>query len=393
MKFKFSFLAVISSLFAITTNAQIPSGPPTLQLPKAPGQVLPVNGSIYKIKNVNSGRYAQTANASTENGATIHLYDNRDDAHFKWKAIAVKDGYKFQNVHSNKFLAIIGGSKEIYGALCQWDDAGQPDINWKLEKASTGYKLKNKNSNLLAAVEGGSKNNEAKLIQWNDAGQPDIVWQFELVKQTDPPKPPAPSTGKKILVDIVLNNMGVSEATRNRVDNGDCKRIFGIIKTEIWELNEDNEKKTMLASYNNMSQKVFNQLNYQSPPPVAFSFYQEKPGNTEMSHVTYNISESLLQQRKIMLVVKTNVGTRHKDNDFATYDCLKMEDEKESTFILDMAAISGAMGDKGQTIQVNTDQASSGRSMHIQDMVIPFAIFQNTDDTHKIWINISFKKK
>ncbi|MEP6713345.1 MAG: RICIN domain-containing protein, partial [Ferruginibacter sp.] len=45
-----------------------------------------VNGAVYKIKNVASGRYAQTGYASPENGATIHLYDNQDAGHFNWKA-------------------------------------------------------------------------------------------------------------------------------------------------------------------------------------------------------------------------------------------------------------------------------------------------------------------
>lgn len=399
MKFKLRFLTALSSLFTISASAQISSGPGTLQLPKPPGQVQPVNGSVYKIKNVNSGRYAQTANASTENGATLHLYDNSNDDHFKWNTIVVKDGYyKFQNVRSKKFLAVLGGSKDVYGILCQWDDTGQPDINWKLEKAASGYKLKNKNSNLFAAVEGGSKNNEAKLVQWNDAGQPDILWQFELVKQQPgSPTTPAPSTGKKVLVDVILNSIAVSESTRNRIDNGDCKRIFGTILTELWELDENNEMKNKLGSYNNMQQAVYVQKNYQSPPPIALSFYQDNvsnAGNNEMGKVTYNIPEALLLQKRVMLVVKTNIGTRHKDNNFATYDCLKMEKEIQSTFILGTGTGNKYLleGTDGQ-IQVNTDQASSGRNMHIQDMIIPFAIFQNTDDTHKIWVKLSCVKK
>jgi hypothetical protein len=139
------------------------------------------NGAIYKIMNTNSMRYAQTGYASKDAGATIHLFDNRDEAHFKWKAIAQGSNYyKFQNIHSNLYLGVEGSSKTNYGKIIQKMDDGSPDLLWKLNAVANPFKLLNYHSNRYLAVEGGSKENGALLIQWDDNGQKDILWQFEL---------------------------------------------------------------------------------------------------------------------------------------------------------------------------------------------------------------------
>src|SRR5690606_13256114 len=196
--------------------------------------------------------------------------------------------------------------------------------------------------------------------------------------------------GKLVLFDVMLNSIGVSESTRNKVDNGDCKRVFGAVKTELWEMDDRNNKVRRINPYNNMADLVYLQEDYKSPAPVAYSCHQERGSTVEMGKVTYNIPEELLKQKKLMLIVRTNLGTRHKDNDFATYDALRMAKEKESTFVLDGSILTGQTD---KTIQVNTDPAASNRAMHVQDFVIPFAVFQRTDDTHNIWLNMTVTKK
>ena len=136
-----------------------------------------------------------------------------------------------------------------------------------------------------------------------------------------------------------------------------------------------------------MSELLYQQTNFRNPPTAALSKYQDNINSTvQMSKVTYNIPENLLINKRLMLVVKTNVGSRHKDNDFASYDALKMKEEVQSTFILDNRAT------RTETIETITDLSSSTRDMHFLDTMIPFAIFQKTDDTHKIWVKISCKK-
>jgi len=346
------------------------------------------DGENVKIKNVHAGKYAAPKDVSTLANAKIVLYNNRNDAWFSWKAIAVRDGYfKFQNLHTNLFLGILNGSKSQYGFLCQ-KTGNSADLQWKLIKTSTGFKLMNKNSNLYAAVEGGSKNNYASLIQWSDVAQPDIIWQFEATGSSS-----STAGGKKVLFDVVLNYLAVSEATRNRIDNGDCKRIFGQVSTELWELDENNEMKTKLRSYNNVPEMIYNQTNYQGPPTAALSYYQDNPSasnNSQIGKVTYNIPESLLKEKRVMLIVKTYLGTRHKDNDFASYDALRMAEEKQSSYILDYRS------SRSETIEVITDLAAvsdgSKAAMFLVGHIIPSAVFARADDTHKIWVKFSCKR-
>lgn len=377
---KFSVLPTLFILLAFTTQAQLK------------------DGEIVRIKNIKSGKYAKPT-SPTVGGPDVNrqiiLFTRSEEAGMKWKAIAVTGGYfKFQNVETNKFLGVLNRSKEQYGFLCLKNEMiprplnvtpiNNEDLYWQLEKTTTGYKLKNKNSGLLAAVEGGGINNNSKLIQWGDQGQPDIEWQFETVGTTN-----STATGKKVLFDVVLNYIAVSEATRNQVDNGDCRRVFGQVSTELWELDENNEMKTRLRSYNNMSELVYNQTNYQGPPTAGLSYHQDNrtaSNNSQMGKVTYNIPESLLKEKKLMLLVKTFLGTRHKDNDFASFDALKMATEKTDTYILDYRAT------RTETIEAITDLANTNQSMNLINLIIPFSNFARADDTHKLWVKFSCKR-
>lgn len=342
------------------------------------------DGEVVKLKNVASGKYVIPKDVSTAANASACLMSNRNDAWFTWKVIAAGGGYyKLQNMHTNMMLGVLNGSKEEYGFICQKNSGNQADLQWKPIRTATGFKLQNKNSGLYAAVEGGSKNSNALLIQWSDNGQPDITWQFETINTSDPA-----TGGKKVLFDVVLNYIAVSEATRNRIDNGDCKRVFGQVSTELWELDENNEMKTRLRSYNNMPELIYNQTNYQGPPTAALSYYQDDrnaSSNSQMGKVTYNIPEKLLKDKKLMLVVKTNLGTRHKDNDFASYDALKMKEEVQTTYILDYRI------SRPETIETITDLADTNKAMNLFNLVIPFSVFAHADDTHKLWVRFTCK--
>lgn len=343
------------------------------------------DGDIVKIKNLNAGKYVIPKDVSTMADAHAILMSNRSDAWFTWKVISVPGGfYKFQNMHTNLFLGIRGGSKETYGFVTQKDPGAQVDLQWKLVKTTKGYKIKNKNSNHFIAVEGGSTANNALLIQWTDNGQADIEWQFETVGTGN-----STAAGKKILYDVTLNYIAVSEATRDRIDNGDCRRVFGQVSTELWELDENNEMKTRLRSYNNMSELLYNQTNMDSPPTAGLSYHQDNrnaSANSQMGKVTYNIPESLLKEKKLMLIVKTFIGTRHKDHDIASYDALRMSEESSSSYILDYRATRTEM------IEAITDVAAAGKPMYLANLVLPGAGFSRADDTHKLWVKFSCKR-
>jgi hypothetical protein len=135
-----------------------------------------------------------------------------------------------------------------------------------------------------------------------------------------------------------------------------------------------------------MPEQIFNQTNYQGPPTAALSYYQDNrtaSENNTMGKVTYNIPESLLNEKKLMLVIKTHLGTRHKDNDFASYDALRMSEETQHTYILNSS------GKLSETIQTITSNATTNRNMNLVNLVIPFSVFVNADDTHNIWVKFS----
>ena len=373
------------------------------------------NGDLVRIKNVKSGMYAQPDSKSRINNVNsvpvnsnpptteknrlitinpinlrqvndeeILLYDfNEDDAQF-WKVMAQKNGYyKFQNVNSSKFLSNNDDLNALNSPLQQRSDGDYPDLLWKLIKSGNGFKLKNKNNNLVAGVKEGAKEIKDVLIQKKDIAQSDIIWQFEVPNSKTPT-----ASGKKVLFDVILNYLAVSEATRNRIDNGDCKRIFGFVSTELWQLDENNEMIAKLRSYNNMPEVIYNQTNYKNPPTAALSYYQDNRSasdNRQMGKVTYNLPESLLKEKKLMLIIKTYLGTRHKDNDFASYDALKMNEEVQNTYILDYR------NTRSEIIETITDLANTNQNMVLLNFVIPYPTFGRADDTHKIWLRFSTK--
>ncbi|GEM_PF-2815499 len=192
-----------------------------------------------------------------------------------------------------------------------------------------------------------------------------------------------------VFLDIDLNYFSVSETTRNRIDNGDCKRVFGQITCQLWGLDEHNNKIKAYSPYDRKSTRIFDQNDKDAPPPIALSHYQSNTSvaaNEVMNSLTFNVPSVLLETGKIMLVVRIQLGTRHKDNDFASYDFLCMEQPIERSFVLNSTY-------KKIDIKTNTNEKYSGRDLHINDMTIPFAVFRRTDDTHNIWVHLTCKPK
>lgn len=343
------------------------------------------NGEIVKIKNVISSKYAAPRPIEpgfSNNNIKVMLFSNADDNRFNWEVIAVSGGYyMFKNVQSNLILSVSDNNGLLDNANILQRDVRSSASLWSLIKTTKGFNVKNKLSGHLLST----TNN--MLIQQSTINSNGIInreWQFETVGSGN-----AAATGNKILFDITLNYIAVAEATRERIDNGDCRRIFGQVSTELWELDENNEMKTRLRSYNNMPEVLYQQSNYSNPPTAGVSYYQDNRTATsanQMGKVVYNIPENLLRKHKIMLVVKTNLGSRHKDNDFASYDALKMKEEIQNTYILD------SRKSRSEIIQSFTDLTAHPDNMHFSGFSIPSQTFQRTDDTHKMWVVFTCRK-
>lgn len=344
------------------------------------------NDALVIINNL-SNHSTIIANGPIPNVQALGYPSGTTGISFNWRVIVLPGNYyQFRNRENNLYLGTLNrtGKQNLFVAQQEGNPRQQDDITWSLIRTTRGFKIKNKKTNLVIAIGRRRSDGMSELVQVRDDGGADKEWQFITIGSGA-----SEVGGNKVLFDVVLNYIAVSEATRNRIDNGDCRRVFGEVITELWELDVNNEKKTKLRSYENMPELIFQETNYNNPPTAGLSYYQDDRTaavNNQMGKVTYNIPDSLLINRKIMLIVKTNLGTRHKDNDFASFDALKMKEQIVSTFI-----VNGQK--KTETIQSITDLNSSDRNMGLSSgYSIPGNNFQHTDDTHKIWVTFTCKK-
>ena len=110
---------------------------------------------------------------------------------------------------------------------------------------------------------------------------------------------------KKVLYDIKLNYIAVAEATRNRIDNGDCKRVGGSIFCNMFEIDNSNQKIAPIETYENGKNSLFldggrrtNELR-----PFGLSYFEDRLDTPEMSKITFNVPEHLLINRDRKSVV------------------------------------------------------------------------------------------
>lgn len=348
------------------------------------------NGDIVNIKNTGSGKYVMAKGFAVDSAIVQGRLNSSNAIFGQWKVIALPGGfYMFQTKMYGYYLGIkpVEGAGNGYIIQRLRSAAVQDELCWSLIRTTGGYQLKNKKNKRILGVEAPLTQEHAKLVHTINSNPPGKDWVFTSASASADPA--TANTGRKVLYDIVLNSIAVSEATRNRIDNGDCRRVFGQIKTEVWELDENNQKKRRIPAYENMAEYIYNQLNYVSAPTEGLSYYQDNradAANNVMGKVTYNIPEDMLNNRKIMLVVKTYLGSRHKDSDLSSFDAVKMKQEIQSTYILDNR------NSRAETIQGITER-------YFNDMIltgsppISKSLFQQGDDTHKFWITVTCKKQ
>jgi hypothetical protein len=367
------FIQVLAAIAPVVVNAQL------------------TNGDFVTIKNASSGKFVKAKGFGVDS-AIVHGTLNASSFIFsQWKVIALPGNiYMFQTRMNRNYIGIKSTEAPGDGYVVQRGrtSTNLAEISWSLLRTASGYQLKNVKSKQLLGVEGVLTQENGNLVHTTNANSVGKSWVFTSVPSTTGGGT-TQNQERKVLFDVVLNYIAVSEATRNRIDNGDCRRVFGQIKTELWELDNNNQKKTRITSYESMPEFVYNQLNYLSGPTAGLSYYQDnrtEAAKNEMSKVTYNIPENLLNNRKVMLVVKTYLGTRHKDSDLSSYDAVKMKQESQTTYILDNRV------SRTETIQGITER-------YFNDMIliggppIHNSVFQQGDDTHKLWVAITCKRQ
>ena len=230
--------------FYLGSDADIPSGGGTVVDPPVVNEaaVLP-EGSVFMIKNANSGLYMEVANASAANGANVQQWGaDSSAAHNTWRAVSAGDGYyylysqlgdkitycldvtakktdngtnmeiytskdndaqKFKFVKNDdgsyRIMPKVSGDKSCVevinaetgsGANIQlWEANGHPCQNWILEKVTDSgcemdtskiYMFKNSLSNIYMDVTNGIQADGTNVQQWTaSAPAPYNSWTLE----------------------------------------------------------------------------------------------------------------------------------------------------------------------------------------------------------------------
>lgn len=144
-----------------------------------------VSDGTYYIKNVNSGKYLDVANASAENGANIQQYDFNGCAAQKFQIKSDGNGYYYILTGASNYTSCVdvtGGSSENGANMEQWEYWGGDMQKFKLAKNSDGsYSFITKASGNKAAVDvyNMSSDNGANVCQWEYWGGAGQSWTLE----------------------------------------------------------------------------------------------------------------------------------------------------------------------------------------------------------------------
>ena len=309
---------------------------------------------------------------------------------YRWEVEKVgNDTYKFRNPRWGRYLGVFQASKIPGERTTIRVDRQAPDIVWRLIPTSQGYRLQNDWSKLvLTKADNRPGFGMNRLIQDINTSLEKQEWMFDFYSYSL-----SRADSNKVTIEVKLNYIAVSEATRNRIDNNDCRRLFGYVAADIIEQDANGEVSNSYAAA--INPYLFIERDYAKPPATAFSYYQDNlttnlnkpPFNT----VTFKVDEAALKRGKVRLVITTYLATRHKDNDFATYDGLKMNDKLTSIYVLDKSV--------NRTVLINYNAVGKPGMQML--MPIPGTVrseiyptdFYKSDDTHKIWINFTYRVK
>ena len=154
--------------------------------------VLP-EGTVFMLKNVNSGLYLEVANGSAEAGANLQQWGaDSAAAHNTWRAVSAGDGYYYlysQVGDKITYLMDISGGKADNGTnAALWTKSSREQAQQFLfAKNSDGsYTIYTKASDLKSCieVESASKSSGANVQQYESNGNACQHWNLEEVADT-----------------------------------------------------------------------------------------------------------------------------------------------------------------------------------------------------------------
>ena len=150
---------------------------------------VPLDGEVFIMVNVSSGRCLSVSGESQNRGANIVQGPRAADAGRaeRWRVFRAGDHYyKLVNVVSGKVLSVPESSRKSGTQMIQWDDAASVDQKWKewkFVKIGNHYALKSRVNGLVPDVQDGSVESGASVIQWpwKTEGNANHIWFVQWV--------------------------------------------------------------------------------------------------------------------------------------------------------------------------------------------------------------------
>ncbi len=145
-----------------------------------------VDGAIYKITNVSSGKVLDVPGAFMGH-RQLHQWDYVGAYNQMWKAVKCEDGYCFVALHSGLVMDVEGGTTSAGGSITQSDYHGAANQRFKLVHRGDGkYSIHPVCSDLALDVYGNSTENAALIYQYAYHGGGNQLFTFEAVDTTVP---------------------------------------------------------------------------------------------------------------------------------------------------------------------------------------------------------------
>ncbi|MDX5568067.1 alpha-L-fucosidase [Streptomyces sp. ID05-04B] len=151
--------------------------------PTLVSNVLPGDGTVYRIVNRKSGKVADVYNFGTANSTNIQQWPWLNNTAQKWTFSSTGDGYyEIRNVNSGKLMEVAGLSRVDGGNVSIWGDDDVPQQHWAVTPTGDGYYcLTNRFSGLSLNVDAGSTADGANIDQVAYHRAPEEQWQIIAV--------------------------------------------------------------------------------------------------------------------------------------------------------------------------------------------------------------------
>lgn len=147
-----------------------------------------IEDGYYRIMHVESGKYADVKDISTENGAILQLWEYAEGNQNQVFCIVGRGNgkYTISPNHSQKVIEVRDSRTDDRAPVAQWDYAKIPCQQWKIESNSDGtYSFANVNSGKYLNVEGNETKNGTRFIQYYNDGTTAEKFILKKLKTSD----------------------------------------------------------------------------------------------------------------------------------------------------------------------------------------------------------------